>query len=182
MFRYRTLALASVMFATASLAHGADTHAFSVLINGHDGQPVVFQSTDVLKKGDVITVQGINAHPVLVLEVAMCDAGCKNIRLFKTVPLLDESTRFVVPEDGRVSFWVQQPGDPLGIPILHWSEGFAYLSAPLSPFLLSYATTPKLYSDTAPMPAESVKLDDGTLIARYNHHIFVNVSLADVDE
>jgi hypothetical protein len=111
----------------------------------------------------------------------MCDQDCKNIRLFKTIPLLNESSRFVVPEDGRVSFWVQQPGDPLGMPITKRTQGFASLSAPVSPFLLSYAAAPKLYLDTAPMPAESVKLNDGTLIARYNHHIFVNVSLADVN-
>jgi hypothetical protein len=180
MFLSRTLALAFFSLAAASTAQAAPTSSFSVLLHNSGGQPILFQSTGALKKGDVISVQSLNAHPVLVLEIAMCDHDCSNVRLIREIPLTGWSTRFVVPENGRVSFWVQQVGDPLGVTITKRSQGFAFLSAPVNPFLLGFGP-PRLYPDTWPMPAESVNINDDSLIASYSHHIFVNVSLADVN-
>lgn len=177
MFRFRTLALASVALAATSVAYGADTGAFSVLVGNDSGQSFMFQSTAALKKGDVINVRSFNVRNVMILQIAMCDQDCPAMHLVKTVPLTPWSNRFVVPENGHVSFWVQQVGDPLGIPITKRTQHFAILSAPVNPFLLSFAP-PRLFPDTPPMPAQSVKIDDNSLLARFYHRIFVTVSLA----
>jgi hypothetical protein len=182
----RTLALAFASLAATSVACAADGNGFSVLVNDHNGQPLMFQSTAALNKGDVINVQSFNAQPVMVLQIAMCDRDCPRMHLVGTMSLtpyayplaVSMSNRFVVPEHGHVSFWVQQVGDPLDIPITTRSQGFARLSAHTSPLLLSFAP-PRLYPDTPPMPAQSANLDDGTLLARFYHRIFVSVSLAD---
>jgi hypothetical protein len=185
----RTLAFALIGFAATSPAYAGDASAFSVLVNDHDGQPLMYQSTTALKKGDVIEVQSFNAQPVMVLQIAMCDRDCPRMHLVRTMSLtpyaypfaVSMSNRFVVPENGHVSFWVQQVGDPLAIPITTRSQGFARLSAHTSPFLLSF-TPPQLYPDTPPMPAQSTDISDGTLLARFYNRIFVSVSLAEAGD
>lgn len=182
----RTLALALLSLTAISTAHATDPQGFSALVNDQDGLPLMFQSTAALKKGDVINVQSFNAEPVTVLQIAMCDHDCPRMHLVKTMSLtpsaypyaVSMSDSFVVPENGHVSFWVQQVGDPLGIPITTRSQGFGRLSARTSPFLLSF-TPPRLYPDTPPMPAQSASINDNTLLARFYHRIFVSVRLAD---
>ena len=181
--------IASHLFASTFLglglalgAHAADTSAFSVLQQDNNGKPLVFESTNALKKGDVIKVNAFNAQPVLVLQVAMCDGDCTHPRLVQTLPLTayyagqtSTSHQFVLPEDGRVSFWVQRLGDlpsePVNTPNGVWNVQY------VDPFLRFASQTP--YESAEPMPANSLTLDDNTLRARFFHRTFVTVSLAD---
>lgn len=178
----RFLATAFLSLGLASSAHAADSSAFSVLQQDSSGKPLVFQSTNALKKGDVIKVNAFNAQPVLVLQMAMCDSDCTHPRLVKTVPLTayyagqaSSSDQFVLPEDGHVSFWVQRLGDlpsePINTPNGAWSVQY------VDPFLRFASQTP--YMSAEPMAANSLTLNDNTLRARFFHRTFVTVSLAD---
>lgn len=181
--------IASRFLATAFLglgvtlgAHAADTSAFSVLQQDSAGKPLVFQSINALKKGDVIKVNAFNAQPVLVLQLAMCDGDCAHPRLIKTLPLTayyaglaSSNQQFVLPEDGRVSFWVQRLGDLPSEPIntSHGTWSVQYVD----PFLRFASQAP--YMSAEPMPANALTLDDNTLRARFLHRTFVTVHLAD---
>ncbi|GLQ94053.1 hypothetical protein [Dyella acidisoli] len=180
----RTLATALFGLLVAFGAQAAENAAFSVLQQDGNGKPLVFQSTGALKKGDVIKVNAVNAQPVLVLQMAMCDSDCAHPRLVQTLPLTayyagqaSSSHQFVLPEDGHVSFWVQRLGDlpsePINTPNGAWSVQY------VDPFLRFASKVP--YQSVQPMPATAVSLDDNTLRARFFHRTFVTVSLADTD-
>ncbi|RDS85801.1 hypothetical protein [Dyella psychrodurans] len=166
----------------AQVARAADASAFDVLVNNHDGKPVMFQSTSTLKKGDVINVHAFNARPVMIMQIAMCDADCPHMHLVKTIPLFPyyagtavANQKFVIPENGHVSFWVQELGGVVSTPIITmdgaWSVNFVNR-------FMSFAT-PMLYQDSQPMPASAATMDDNTLRARYFHRTFITVRLAD---
>ncbi|RUL78345.1 hypothetical protein [Dyella choica] len=169
----------------AAGAHARDNSAFTVAQHDGSGKALVFQSNVTLKKGDVIKVNASNAQPVMVLQVAMCDDGCLHPRLVRTLPLTpyyagqtSASQQFVLPEDGQVSFWVQQlgdlPGEPLNAPNGTWTLQY------IDPFLRFASQTP--YESTKPMPANAFSLDDNMLRARFFHRTFVTVSLADAGQ
>ncbi|MFK2873440.1 hypothetical protein [Dyella lipolytica] len=168
--------------ATTQVAQAADASAFQVLMNDSGGNPVVFQSVSALKRGDVIKVHAFNARPVMIMQVAMCNSDCPRMHLVKTISLLpyyagtaNANQDFVVPEDGYVSFWVEQRGGAASVPIRAqtgtWSLNFVNR-------FMSFAT-PELFKESQPMSANAVSLDDNTLRVRYFHHTFVAVSLAD---
>lgn len=179
------IALAALLvgLCPAHIARAADTSVFDVLVNDHDGKPVVFQSASALKKGDVIKVYAFNARPVMILQVALCNADCPRMHLIKTIPLYPyyagtssiASHSFAIPENGRVSFWVQQAGDQFSVPVVGASGTWSFVF--INRFASYAAPTP--YLNAQPMPAEGMTLDDGTLRARYFHNIFITVSLAD---
>lgn len=178
----RLLAAAFLSLTPMLGAHAAETSAFSVLQQDSTGKPIVFQSINALKKGNVIKVNAFNAQPVLVLQLAMCDSDCTHPRLVKTLPLTayyagqaSASQQFVLQEDGQVSFWVQRLGDlpsePINTPNGAWSVQY------VDPFLRFASQTP--YRSAEPMPANALTLDDNSLRARFFHRTFVTVSLAD---
>jgi hypothetical protein len=178
----RMLAVALFSLAAVPVAQAANTTLFSVLVNNSTGKPIMFQSTDALKKGDVIKIHAFNAPPRMVLQIAMCNHDCPRMHLVKTMSLMpyffglsDMNQSFVVPEDGHVSFWAQKSSSNFNSPIgirggTLWSIDFA------DPVMLSYAE-PQLYP-TPPAPANALQLYDGTLQARFYHRTFVTVSLA----
>jgi hypothetical protein len=178
------IALAAVIvgLCSAHVARAADTSTFDVLANNQDGKPVVFQSSAVLKQGDVIKVHTFNARPVMVLQVAMCDADCPRMHLVKTIPLYPyyagtssvATQSFTLPENGRVSFWVQQAGGQFSVPLAGASGTWSFTF--INRFASYAAPTP--YLDVSPMPAEGMTLNDGTLRARYFHNTFITVRLA----
>lgn len=182
------IALTAVVAVLGSIhiAHAANTSAFNVLVSGDDGKPIMFQSTSALKKGDVIKVHAFNARPVMILQVAMCDADCPHMHLVKTIPLFPyyagtsgvADHRFAVPEDGRVSFWVQQLSGTVSTPVITmngaWSVNFVNR-------FMNFAT-PMLYPDSQPMHANALRLDDDRLSARYFHNTFVTVRLTDSND
>jgi hypothetical protein len=84
---------------------------------------------------------------------------------------------FVVPENGRVSFWVQRIGGVADLPII--AADSTWTLQLVNPFM-SFAT-PELYPDTRPMPVSALQLDNNTLHARFYHRTFVTVSLADAN-
>lgn len=178
----RLLASAFLAAALATGVQAAESSAFSVLQQDSTGKPLVFQSIHALKKGDVIKVNAFNAQPVLVLQLAMCDGDCTHPRLVKTLPLTayyagqaSTNHQFALPEDGRVSFWVQRladlPSEPVNTPNGAWSVQY------VDPFLRFASQTP--YMSAEPMPANALTLDDSTLRARFFHRTFVTVRLAD---
>lgn len=177
------LAAAVAGLASASIVHAADTASFDVQANNQDGKPVVFQSATALKKGDVIKVHTFNARPVMVMQVAMCDADCPRMHLVKTIPLYPyypgtssvATQSFTLPENGRVSFWVQQAGGQFTVPLAGASGTWSYTF--INRFASYAAPTP--YLDVQAMPAEGATLNDGTLHARYFHNTFITVRLAD---
>jgi len=184
MFLSRMLAATLFSLAAASAAQAADPAVFSVLVNDNAGKPVMFQSTTALKKGDVINIRSFNAQPVMILQIAMCDRDCPNMHLVKTMSLTpyfvgaaNMNRDFVVPENGRMSFWVQRIGGVASVPIFArsgtWSVEF------VNPFM-TFAT-PELYPDSRPMPANAPQLTDNTLQARFYHRTFVTISLADAN-
>jgi hypothetical protein len=180
----RMLAVTFLSLAAASAAQAADTSVFSVLVNNSAGQPIMFQSTATLKKGDVLNIQSLNAQPVMILQIAMCDSDCPHMHLVKTVSLTpyfigaaSMNQNVVLPENGRVSFWVQRIGGVFNVP-LPVGGGSWYLQY-VSP-ILSFAT-PQLYPDTGPMPFSALRLDDNTLRARFYHRTFVTIRLADAN-
>jgi hypothetical protein len=185
MFFSRMFALAAfASLAMASAAQAADTPAFSVMVNNSAGKPVMYQSTSALKKGDVLKVSAFNAQPVMILQIAMCDSDCPRMHLVKTISLTpyfvglaNQNDRFVLPENGRVAFWVQRIGGVASVPIP--ARGGTWSLQFVDPFL-SFVT-PRLYPDTSPTPANSLQLSDNTLHARFYHRTFVTVSLADMD-
>ncbi|HKT30240.1 hypothetical protein [Dyella sp.] len=174
-------ALLGLSFITG--ARATDNTAFTVAQQNDSGQPLVFQSTAALRKGDVIKVYASNAQPVLILQVAMCDESCLHPRVVKTLPLTayyagqsSSSQQFVLPEDGQVSFWVQRLGDlpsaPLNAHSGPWSVQF------VDPFLRFASQSPPSTS-AQPMAPSAFSLNDNTLRARFFHRTFVTVSLAD---
>lgn len=182
MFISRILATAFFSFVAASAAQAADTSTFSVLVNNTAGKPVMFQSTAALKKGDVIKISSFNAQPVMILQIAMCNSDCPQMHLVKTVSLTpyfagtaNMNQDFVVPENGHVSFWVQQLGGVVSVPIITHNGAWSVL---LIDRFTSFAV-PELYPNAPAMPVSSVRLDDNTLLARFDHRTFVTVSLAD---
>ena len=181
MIASRLLATVFIGFGVVSGLHAAESAAFAVMQQDGSGKPLVFQSSEALKKGDVIKVNAFNAQPVLVLQVAMCDSDCAHPRLVQTLPLTayyagqaSSSHRFVLPEDGRVAFWVQRLGDlpsePVNTPNGAWSVQY------VDPFLRFASRMP--YPSAQPMPASGLTLDDNSLRARFFHRTFVTVSLA----
>jgi hypothetical protein len=181
MIASRLLASVLIGLGLVSCAHAAGNAAFAVMQQDSSGKPLIFQSSEALKKGDVIKVNAFNAQPVLVLQMAMCDGDCAHPRLVQTLPLTayyagqaSSSHRFVLPEDGRVAFWVQRLGDlpsePVNTPNGVWSVQY------VDPFLRFASRTP--YQSVQPMPASGLTLDDNSLRARFFHRTFVTVSLA----
>lgn len=175
-------ALLGLSFTAA--AYAGDNTAFTVAQQNGSGKPLIFQSTAVLKKGDVIKVYVSNARPIMVMQMAMCDDGCRYLRVVQSLPLgpyeagtSHTSQRFVVPEDGQVSFWVQRLGDlpssPVNTASGQWSVQY------VDPFL--HIATQLPYASTQPMPASAFSLNDATLRARFSHRTFVTVSLAEAD-
>lgn len=168
--------------ATAQVAQAADTSAFQVLVNDNGGNPIMFQSANALKRGDVIKVHAFNARLPMILQVAMCDSDCPHMHLIKTMQLFpyypgtaNMNKDFVVPENGRVSFWVQDATSVFSMPITSRRGAWGLLSFyPPASF-----ATPQLFEDSPPISANAVKLDDNAVRARYNHDIFVAISLAD---
>jgi hypothetical protein len=176
----RTLAVIAVAgLATATAAQAAESSAFQVLVSNGDGSPVMFQSATALKKGDVIKIHAFNAPAVMVMQIAMCDSDCPRMHLVKTLQLFtyhagstDMNQQFVVPENGHVSFWVQQVGYAFSVPIARgWSVATLDRTAGFP--------TPVLFENSPPMSANAITLDDNTLRLRYYHKTFVAVSLAD---
>jgi len=177
----RPLVSTLLSLVVAFSAQAAENAAFSVQQQDSKGQPLVFQSTHALRKGDLIKVNAFNAQPILVLQVAMCDSDCAHPRLVKTLPLTayyagqaSTSHQFALPEDGQVTFWVQRLGDlpsePVNTPSGAWSVQY------VDPFLRFASKTP--YASAEPMPASGLSLDDHTLRARFFHRTFVTVDLA----
>jgi hypothetical protein len=161
----RTIGLAVALFslAAASTAHAGDNNAFSVLVNDSAGKPLMFQSTVPLKKGDVINIQSFNATTVMIMQVAMCSRDCPHMHLVKTMSL---TPYFIgVAIDGMAMVPLQGPGG--------WSLQFIDRFA-------SFAT-PQLFPNTAPLPANAMRINDNTLQARFYHRTFINVSLADAN-
>jgi hypothetical protein len=178
------IVLATLLAALGStqIARAADTSAFDVLLNDHDGKPTMFQSTSALKKGDVIEIHAFNARPVMILQVAMCNTDCPRMHIVKTVHLYpyyagtsNVNQRFAVPENGHVSFWVQQFDSAFATPIIVGGGTWDYV------YVNRYLSfeTPMLYLDTQPMPVSALRLDENKLRARYFHNTFITVSLAD---
>jgi hypothetical protein len=181
----RTIGLAVALFslAAASTAHAGDNNAFSVLVNDSAGKPLMFQSTVPLKKGDVINIQSFNATTVMIMQVAMCSRDCPHMHLVKTMSLTPyfigvatHNQNFVVPEDGRVSFWVQQIDGMAMVPL----QGPGGWSLQFIDRFASFAT-PQLFPNTAPLPANAIRNNHKTLQARFYHRTFINVSLADAN-
>lgn len=181
MIASRLLATVFIGVCVLSGAHAGESAAFAVMQQDDSGKPLVFQSSGALKKGDVLKVNAFNAQPVLVLQVAMCDSDCAHPRLVQTLPLTayyagqaTSNHRFVLPEDGRVAFWVQRLGDlpsePVNTPNGAWSVQY------VDPFLRFANRMP--YQSAQPMPASGLTLDDNSLRARFFHRTFVTVSLA----
>ncbi|GAB2576216.1 hypothetical protein ISP15_16225 [Dyella jejuensis] len=165
--------------------YAADTPAFTVLKQDGSGKALVFQSSRALKKGDVIRIDAFNAQPVTVLQLAMCDSDCPRMRLVMTLPLTayyagiaNSNQRFVLPEDGYVSFWVQRLGGLPSIP-LNTRHGMWTLEY-VDPFL-RFARQAPPYESWQPAPANALKLDDHALRARFYHRTFVTVRLARTD-
>lgn len=178
MFLSRMLAV--LAFAAAPATQATDTSSFSVLLNNSAGKPVMFQSTSALRKGDVLKVRAFNAPPVMILQIAMCDRDCPHMHLVKTlsltpyfVGLSNLNDTFVLPENGRVSFWAQRIGGVASVPIP--AQGGTWSLQFVDPFL-SFVT-PALYPDSSPTPANSLQLSDNMLRARFYHRTFVTVSL-----
>lgn len=179
----RMLAVVAVAgLAAAHVTQAADSSTFQVLVNDNSGNPVMFQSASALKKGDVIKVHAFNARPVMIMQIAMCNSDCPRMHLVKTISLIpyyagtaNVNQDFVLPEDGHVSFWVEQHGGAASVPINTrtgaWNLNFVNR-------FMSFAT-PELFKESQPMSANAFKLDDNTLRVRYFHHTFVAVSLAD---
>jgi hypothetical protein len=177
-------AIAALGLVLAPSSHAADRTAFTVTRQDGNGKPLVFQSTAALKKGDVIRVNAFNAQPVLILQMAMCDGDCVHPRLVQTLPLAayyagqaSTSRQFMVPEDGRVSFWVQWltdlPSVPVNGPNGGWNVQF------IDPFLRLASPNQPPYESAQPMPASALTLNDNSLRARFLHRTFLTVTLAD---
>jgi hypothetical protein len=180
----RLLACAIVGICVALGAHAADNAAFAVTMQDGNGKPLMFQSTTALKKGDVIRVNAFNAEPVLILQMAMCDSDCTHPRLVKTLPITayyagqeSASHQFVLPADGRVSFWVQRLGDLPSEPVN--GPGGAWKVQYVDPFLMFATPNQPPYESARPMPANALTLGDNSLRARFLHRTFITVSLAD---
>jgi hypothetical protein len=178
----RTVVSAFLAVAAALAAHAAQGPAFAVAQHDRSGKAVLFQSAYVLKKGDVIRVSASNAQPVMVLQVAMCDPGCTHPRLLSSLPLTPyfagtsrTSQQFVLPADGRVSFWVQWlddvPSAPLNTTTGQWSLVY------VDPFLRFAQQAPERAA--RPIAASAVSLQDHSVRARFFHRTFLTVSLAD---
>jgi len=182
----RALVIAACGVGLAFGAQAADHNAFTVTRQDGNGKPLVFQSTAALKKGDVIRVNAFNAQPVLILQMAMCDGDCTHPRLVQSLPLVayyagqsSTSRQFVVPEDGRVYFWVQWlsdiPSVPVNAPNGTWNVQF------VDPFLRFATPHQPPYESAQPMPANALTLDADSLRARFLHRTFVTVTLADAN-
>jgi hypothetical protein len=171
-----TVAVATLAFSTMTKA--ADTSAFTVAQNSSQGQAVVFESTAVLKKGDVIKIHAINAQLIAMLLISMCNQDCPNMHVVKAVPLaymglpaIDQQV--VLPEDGRVAISMQNTGGSAKTPI-GVVGGTLWTVQSVGPYA-SYVTG-NLAQDS--VPASSYTLNDGTLRARFYHRTFITVSLA----
>ena len=177
------VATALAGLAATSLAHAADTTAFAVVQHDSNGQPTVFQSVSLLKRGDVLKIHAFNAQPDTVLRIAMCDRQCPAMHIVQTVPLFFAlpgvpvtNQRVALPQDGRVVFWVQR-ADSIGTLPFMTASGVWDMQQ-VNPFITVFR--PITYGNPqAITPASAVKLDDDTLHARFQHHTFVTVSLAD---
>jgi hypothetical protein len=174
------IAVAAVALTFTMIAKAADSSAFTVARNDRDGQAVVFESTAVLKKGDVIKIHAFNAQFTAMLYVAMCNQDCPNMRLVKAVPLsflgLPTSDQTIVlPEDGRVAISMQNSGGSaqtlVGVGGEPWTAQY------VGPYASNVTENPI----QGLVPASSYTLNDGTLRARFYHRTFVTVSLADTN-
>jgi hypothetical protein len=181
----RMLAVACFSLAATSVVQAADPAVFSVLVNNDAGKPLMFQSSAALKKGDVIQIRSFNAQPMMILQIAMCSSDCPTMHLVKTVSLTpyfagtpSMNQNVLVPEDGHVSFWVQQIQSIALVPDPVRGAAPWYLEL-YNPFGMAFVP-PTLYP-TPPMPANALRLNDHILQARYDHRTFVTVSLADAN-
>lgn len=182
----RIAAIVLLGLATVFGANAAETTAFTVLKQDNHGKPVIFQSTYALKKGDVLKINAFNAKPITVLQVAMCDASCAHLRLIKTLPLTayfagvaSTNQRFVMPEDGYVTFWVERLGGLPGTPF-NTSSGTSWQVQYVDPFLLFAGPMP--YVTSQPIPANALSTEDDTMHARFEHREFLTVRLADANK
>jgi len=183
MFTSRLLTGAVLSLGVAFAAQAAETPAFTVLEQTDSGQPMLFQSTHPLKKGDVIKVYAANAEQITVMQLAACDSDCSHVHLIGTVPLsaysvglTTNSARFVMPQSGYISLWVQPMAGLLSTPLNAGNGPWSF--ARVDPFLLLGRQTPYLMPPN-PMPAHAFSSDEAGLHARFDHRIFVTVSLAD---
>lgn len=174
------ITIAAIALTFTTITKAADTPVFTVAKNDRNGQAVVFESTAVLKKGDVIKIHAVNAQFVAMLNIAMCNRDCPNMHLVKAVPLsflgLPTSDQAIVlPEDGRVAISMQNSGGSaqslIGVGGEPWSVQY------VGP----YASNVTENSTEDLVPASGYTLNDGTLRARFYHRTFVTVSLADTD-
>ncbi|RDS79118.1 hypothetical protein DWU98_19090 [Dyella monticola] len=186
MFTSRLLTGVMLSLGVTLAAQAAENPAFTVLEQTDSGQPMLFQSTHPLKKGDVIKVYATNAQQITVMQVAACGSDCSHVHLIGTLPLsayavglTTNSARFVVPQSGYISFWVQPVVGLLSTP-LNASNG-PWSFARVDPFLLLGQQTPYLMPPN-PMPARAFSSDEGGLHARFDHRTFVTVSLADAGQ
>jgi hypothetical protein len=171
-----TVAAFALSFTT--IAKTADTAVFAVAKNDRNGQALVFESTTVLKKGDVIKIRAFNAQFVAVLNIAMCNEDCPNMHLVKAVPLSflgmpASDQQIVLPEDGRVAISMQNSGGSAQTPIGAGAESWTVQ------YVGPYATNITANPAEGLVPASGYTLNDGTLRARFYHRTFVTVSLAD---
>jgi hypothetical protein len=174
------IATAAVALSFTPITKAADTSAFTVAKSDRNGQAVLFESTAVLKKGDVIKIRAFNAQFIAMLHIAMCDQDCPHMHLVKAVPLSflgmpTSSQQFVLPEDGRVAISMQNSGgsaqSQVGVGATPWTVQF------VGPYATNITENPT----EGLVPASGYTLNDGTLHARFYHHTFVTVSLADTN-
>ena len=172
------IALAVVALAFATITKAADTPVFAVAQNNRNGQAVIFESTTMLKKGDVIKIHAFNARFVAMLNIAMCDQDCPTMHMVKALPLSylglpTSNQQFVLPEDGRVAISMQESGGSAKS-VIGVYGGTLWTMQYVGPYA-SYMTG-NFTEDL--VPASSYTLNDGTLSARFCHRTFVTVSLA----
>lgn len=170
------VAVIALSFATSTKA--VDTSVFAVAQNNRNGQAVVFESTAVLKKGDVIKIHAFNARFVAILNIAMCNRDCPTMHLVKALPLSylglpTSDQQFVLPEDGRVAISMQESGGSAKS-VMGVYGGTLWTMQYVGPYA-SYATG-NAAEDL--VPASSYTLNDSKLSARFYHRTFVTISLA----
>lgn len=174
------ITVAAIALTFTTITKAADTSAFTVAKNDRNGQAVVFESTAVLKKGDVIKIRAFNAQFVAMLNIAMCNQDCPNMHLVKAVPLSflglpTSDQQIVLPEDGRVAISMQNTGGSaqtqIGVGATAWTVQY------VGPYATNVTENPT----EGLVPASGYTLNDGTLRARFYHRTFVTVSLADTN-
>jgi hypothetical protein len=139
---------------------------------------VMFESTTVLKKGDVINIHAFNARFVAMLNIAMCNQDCPNMHLVKALPLSymgmpTSNQQFVLPEDGRVAISIQDTGGSAKS-VIGVFGGTLWTMQYVGP----YASNASGNVTEGLVPASSYTVNDDTLSARFYHRTFLTIRLA----